>query len=101
MFASRALTRPLSSSQGRRRGAVGCSEARNLSPLGEAFGDVCRCWVIVRLVAHTVVLGCWMWEDELRMDSLRRRSVCEIRSFLRSHIGIGVWRVLKSFQTES
>ena len=59
MFASRALCR---------RGV------RNLSPLGDSFGEVRRCRVTVRFVAHDVVLGRWMWEDEIRMKSLRRRS---------------------------
>ena len=60
---------------------AGSAESRNLPPLSEAFGEVCRCRVIVRFVAHTVALGRRMWEDEVRMSSPRK---------LRSHIGIGV-----------
>ena len=46
------------------RVVVGCGGVFNLSPLGEAFGEICRWQVIVRFVAQTVVLRRWMGEDE-------------------------------------
>ena len=67
VFALRALTRHLSSSWARR--------GSNLSPLGEASGEVCRCQVIVKFVACTVVGTLDAGEDEFRMNSLRRHSV--------------------------
>ena len=80
VFASRARTRRLSSLY--RCG--GSAESRNLSPLGEAFGAVCGCRAMVRFVVNSVVLG--------RSIYGRMNSGC--RNFLRSYIGIGVWRVV-------